>query len=58
LSAGCVRATFEFIKVNWHQYSFEAMCRVLEVAASGYYEWLKQPVSKRARPAARIASPD
>jgi putative transposase len=43
LSAGRVRATYEFIKAHRHQYSVEAMCRVLEVAGSGYYDWLKQP---------------
>lgn len=26
----------------------EAMCRVLGVAPSGYYEWLQQPISNRA----------
>jgi putative transposase len=30
------------------------MCRVLEVAPSGYYDWLKQPVSKRAQEVARL----
>jgi putative transposase len=54
LSAGRVLATYEFIKAHRHQYSVEAMCRVLEVAASGYYDWLKQPVSKRAQEDARL----
>ena len=54
LSAGRVRGTYEFIKAHRHQYSVEAMCRVLEVAVSGYYEWLKQPVSKRAQEDARL----
>jgi putative transposase len=30
------------------------MCRVLDVAASGYYNWLGQPVSKRAQEDARL----
>jgi transposase InsO family protein len=30
------------------------MCRVLEVAPSGYYEWLLQPVSNRAQEDARL----
>ena len=30
------------------------MCRLLGVAPSGYYEWLKQPISKRAQEDARL----
>jgi putative transposase len=30
------------------------MCRLLEVAPSGYYDWLKQPVSNRAKEDARL----
>jgi Integrase core domain/HTH-like domain len=30
------------------------MCRVLEVAVSGYYDWLKQPISNRAQEDARL----
>ena len=40
LSAGRVRSTYEFIKANRDNYSVRAMCRVLGVAPSGYYEWL------------------
>jgi len=54
LSAGRVRATYEFIKAHRHKYSVHTMCRVLEVAPSGYYDWLKQPVSKRAQEDARL----
>jgi putative transposase len=54
LSAGRVRATYEFIKAHRREYSVEAMCRVLEVAPSGYCDWLKQPVSKRAQEDARL----
>ena len=49
LSAGRVRSTYEFIKSNRDEYSVQAMCRVLGVAPSGYYEWLGHPVSNRAR---------
>ncbi|MHB1943020.1 MAG: hypothetical protein ACYCP0_08190 [Acidiferrobacteraceae bacterium] len=30
------------------------MCRELEVAPSGYYEWLKKPISDRALEDARL----
>jgi putative transposase len=51
---GRVRATYEFIKVHRGQYSVEAMCRILGVATSGYYLWLKQPLSNRALEDARL----
>jgi putative transposase len=54
MSSGRVRATCKFIKSHRDQFSVEAMCRVLEVAPSGYYDWLKQPVSKRAQEDARL----
>jgi putative transposase len=54
LSAGRVRATYAFIKAHRHQYSVHTMCRVLEVAPSGYYDWLKQPISNRAQEDARL----
>jgi putative transposase len=54
MSSGRVRATYKFIKAHRDQFSVEAMCRVLEVAPSGYYDWLKQPVSKRAQEDARL----
>ena len=43
---GRVRSAYEFIKANRDQYSVQAMCRVLEVAPSGYYDWLQQPISR------------
>jgi hypothetical protein len=58
LSAGRVRSAYEFIKAHRDQYSVDAMCRILEVAPSGYYDWLKQPVSKRAQEDAQTPSPD
>jgi putative transposase len=36
------------------QFSVETMCKILEVAPSGYYEWLKQPISNRAQDDARL----
>ncbi len=54
LSAGRVRATYEFIKAHRHEYGIRTMCHVLEVAPSGYYDWLKQPISNRAKEDARL----
>jgi len=49
-----VRLAYQFIEANKKQYSVEAMCRVLEVAPSGYYAWLKKPISKRDQEDARL----
>src|SRR3990172_995132 len=49
-----VRSTYEFIKAHRTQYSVQAMCRMLGVAPSGYYEWLTQPISNRAQEDARL----
>lgn len=54
LSAGRVRVTYEFIKAHQHEFSVRTMCRVLEVAPSGYYSWLKQPISNRAQEDAKL----
>src|SRR6266404_7923814 len=54
MSSGKVRRIYEFIKTNQHIYSVESMCRVLEVARSGYYAWLQEPVSNRAHEDVRL----
>lgn len=46
---GRVRSAYEFFKAHRDQCSVQMMCRVLEVAPSGYYEWVLQPVSNRAQ---------
>jgi len=51
---GRVRSTYAFIKAHRDWHSVEMMCRVLEVAPSGYYGWLKQPLSNRAQEDARL----
>jgi putative transposase len=51
---GHVRSVYEFIKSHRGQYPVDAMCRLLDVAPSGYYDWLRQPVSKRAQEDARL----
>jgi len=54
LSAGRVWSTYEFIRSHRAKYSVQALCRVLDVAPSGYYEWLKKPLSNRAQEDARL----
>jgi putative transposase len=54
LIPGRVRSAYEFIKAHRTQYSVQMMCRVLEVAPSGYYDWLIQPVSNRGHEDARL----
>jgi hypothetical protein len=46
---GRVRSAYAFIKAHRDRYSVQMMCRVLEVAVSGYYDWLKQPISNHAQ---------
>ena len=58
LSAGRVRSTYEFIKANRGHYGVQAMCRVLGVAPSGYYEWLTHPISNPPPEDARLLSLD
>src|SRR5437773_1686471 len=54
LREGRVRSTYEFVKANRNRYSVQAMCRILGVAPSGYYEWITTPVSNRAKEDARL----
>jgi putative transposase len=49
-----VRRVYEFIKINRHEHSVQTMCRVLQVTRSGYYAWLRKPISSRAREDARL----
>lgn len=39
---------FQFMKEHSKEHSIEKMAKVLGVSKSGYYAWLKRPVSKRA----------
>ena len=50
---GRVGTVYAFIKPNRKQHSVQEMCRLLGVAPSGYYDWLKQPLSNRAHEEAR-----
>jgi putative transposase len=49
-----IRRRYEFIKANQHEFGVKAMCGLLDVARSGYYAWLKEPVSNRAQEDARL----
>ncbi len=40
---------YAFIKEHRYQWGVSLMCRVLEVAVSGFYDWLGRPVSKRSK---------
>lgn len=52
--ARSVRRIYEFIKENHQAHSVEMMCRVLGVARSGYYAWLCEALSRRAKEDARL----
>jgi putative transposase len=47
-STGKMRQTYEFIKAHRNRFDVRTMCRVLEVAPSGYYALLQEPVCQRA----------
>lgn len=40
-----VRATYEFIKAHRSEFDTAVMCRLLDVSRSGFYEWLRNPLS-------------
>ena len=47
-STGRVRTTYEFIKAHRGRLGMLALLRVVDVVPSGYYAWLKQPLSNNA----------
>jgi len=51
---GRVRATCAFIKAHEKEHTTQAMCRLLEVAPNGHYQWPKQSLSDRAVEDARL----
>jgi len=53
-SSGKAHPIYEFIEANQQCHSVDLMCRVLEVARSGYYAWLRKPVFNRAKEDARL----
>ena len=48
------RRLYEFIKAHGHEHDIQTMCHALEVTRSGYYAWLREPVSNRAQDDARL----
>ena len=45
---GRVRQIYKFIELHKNEYGVQRICKVLDVAPSGYYAWLKRPISDRA----------
>jgi putative transposase len=54
MSAGRVRRAYQFIEAHRREFPVQTICQVLEVAPSGYYEWLLNPISNRAKEDARL----
>jgi putative transposase len=43
-----VRLKYTFIKAHRQEFDTAAMCRLLDVSRSGFYDWLRNPLSARA----------
>ena len=43
-----IRVKYAFIKAHRREFDTAAMCRLLDVSRSGFYDWLRQPLSDRA----------
>lgn len=48
------RRAYEFIRAHSGEFSVMTMCELLEVARSGYYAWLNDPLSDRAKEDERL----
>lgn len=49
-----IRRHYEFIKADQREHKVETMWRIFRVSRSGYYAWLKEPVSNRVQGDARL----
>ena len=49
-----VRRFYQFIEAHQDQYAVKTMCRLLNVTRSGYYAWLKEPISNHTHEDARL----
>jgi putative transposase len=43
-----IRVQYAFIKAHRSEFDTAAMCRLLDVSRSRFYEWLRNPLSDRA----------
>lgn len=45
---------YRFMNEHRHEFAITLMCRVLQVARAGFYQWLHQPVSRREQDEQRL----
>jgi putative transposase len=49
-----IKVKYKFIKAHQNEFTVVALCRALDVCRSGYYEWLRNPLSDRDRENQRL----
>lgn len=54
IESSAVRRKYELIKAKQDKHEVSMMCRLLGVAPSGYYAWLKNPLSAHSKEDARL----